>query len=65
MTRAFKPEALVLGLSLVALGVLWTLANLGRVELLSTLRTWWPVTLVVWGMLELAAWLARRSAGRS
>jgi hypothetical protein len=53
MAAAFKPETLVLGLSLVALGLLWTLSNLGRLDLLSTLRTWWPSTLIVWGALEL------------
>jgi hypothetical protein len=46
-------EGLVAGLSLVAVGVLWTLANLGRLDLLATLRTFWPAVLVVWGLLEL------------
>jgi hypothetical protein len=36
-------------------GVLWTLSNLGRIDLLATLRTWWPLALVVWGLVELAA----------
>ena len=31
---AFSPEGVTLGVCLVALGVLWTLSNLGRVELL-------------------------------
>lgn len=65
MTRAFEPETTTLGLALIALGVLWTLANLGRIDLLSTLRTWWPLTLVVWGGLELYNALAARSAGRA
>jgi hypothetical protein len=62
--RPFRPESVALGLILVALGVLWTLANLGLLDLLSTLRTWWPVSLVAWGALELLAAFARRSEGR-
>jgi hypothetical protein len=58
---AFSPEGLTLGACLVALGVLWTLANLGRLELLDSLRTWWPLSLVLWGMLELLELLLRRS----
>lgn len=61
---SFRPETLALGLSLVALGVLWTLANLGALELLATLRTYWPVSLIVWGVLELVAAFARRSERR-
>ena len=53
MAAAFRPERLILGLSLTALGVLGTLANFGRVDLLATLRTWWPLALVLWGVLEL------------
>jgi hypothetical protein len=53
MGLSFRPEAVVFGLCLVAVGLLWTLANLGRLELLPTLRTWWPLSLVVWGALEL------------
>jgi len=65
MAVAFKPETLALGLSLVALGVLWMLSNLGRVDLLATLRVWWPLALIVWGALELAASLGRREGGRN
>ncbi len=50
----FRVEGFVLGVCLLALGVLWTLANLGQLDLLPTLRTWWPTSLVVWGMAELA-----------
>jgi len=50
----FKVEGFVLGVCLLALGVLWTLANLGQLDLLPTLRTWWPVSLVIWGLAELA-----------
>jgi hypothetical protein len=55
MPGRFRPEGLTLGLLLVGLGVLWTLSNLGRIDLLSTLHTWWPLALVVWGLVELAA----------
>jgi hypothetical protein len=54
MAGSFRPEGLVLGLILVAVGILWTLSNLGRIDLLATLRTWWPLALVVWGLVELA-----------
>ena len=67
MTRsAFSPEGVTFGVSLVVLGVLGTLANLGKLELLPLLRTWWPLTLVLWGVLELADLSIRRSSsGRS
>ena len=65
MVRPFRPEALVLGLALVALGVVFMLANAGRIDLLGTLRAWWPATLVVWGALELVAFALNRRAGRS
>jgi hypothetical protein len=57
----FSPEGLTLGVCLVALGVMWTLANLGRLELLPALRTWWPASLVLWGVLELVDLAVRRS----
>ncbi len=63
--RGFSPEGVTLGLCLVALGVLWTLGNLGRVEVLPVLRTWWPLSLALWGVLELADLAIRRSARRS
>jgi hypothetical protein len=64
---AFSPEGVTFGVCLVALGILGTLANLGRIELLPILRTWWPLSLVLWGVLELAdLWTRRRSSqGRS
>ena len=67
MTRsAFSPEGVTFGVSLVVLGVLGTLANLGKLELLPLLRTWWPLTLVLWGVLELAdLWIRRSDSGRS
>ncbi len=63
MSRDFRPEGIAFGLVLVALGVLWTLSNLGRIDMLETLRRWWPTTLVVWGVLELVAVLRRRVEG--
>ncbi|HEX9189352.1 MAG TPA: hypothetical protein VGB87_19900 [Vicinamibacteria bacterium] len=56
---------MTLGVCLVALGVLWTLANLGRIEILPVLRTWWPLSLALWGVLELLDLAVRRSSGRS
>ena len=57
-------EKLVLGLGLVGLGLVWTLGNLGRLDALETLHRWWPLLLVVWGALEVAVSLSRRSAAR-
>jgi hypothetical protein len=53
MARPYKPETLVFGVLLIALGVIWTLANMGAVDMLVTLRRWWPGLLVLWGALEL------------
>jgi hypothetical protein len=55
VARVFSPESFTVGVALVALGALWTAANLGHLEFLSTLRTWWPLSLVVWGGAELAS----------
>lgn len=55
MRRYPSPEALTLGLFLTAIGVLWTLSNLGALEMLPLLRTWWPLSLLTWGVLELVA----------
>ncbi len=63
--RGFSPEGVTLGVCLVALGVLWMFGNLGRVEVLPVLRTWWPLSLALWGALELADLWVRRSARRS
>lgn len=63
---AFSPEGVTFGVCLVALGCLGTLSNLGRIELLPLLRTWWPLSLVLWGVLELVdLWVRRSSQGRS
>jgi hypothetical protein len=50
--------------ALIGLGVLWTLANMGRIDLLPTLRTYWPVVLVVWGGAELVSLSANRGGRR-
>ena len=63
--RAFSPEGLAVGVCLVGVGVLWLFSNLGRLDLLDTLRTWWPVSLIVWGVLDLASFDLGRVAGRS
>jgi hypothetical protein len=67
MPPKLKPEPLVVGVSLIALGALWTLGNLGRLDMLSTVRTWWPSILVIWGLLELydSVFLRARSATES
>jgi cell wall-active antibiotic response 4TMS protein YvqF len=57
-------EKVVLGLGLVALGAVWTLGNLGRLDALETLHRWWPLLLVVWGALEIVVSVSRRSAAR-
>ena len=53
MAPRFSVERFVLGLCLIAIGTLWTLSLLGAVELLPTLRRWWPMALIVWGAAEL------------
>lgn len=63
MAASFSIERIVLGCALLGLGVLWMLANAGRLDLLAALRTWWPSLLVLWGGLELAQALALRSRG--
>ena len=65
MARPFRPELLVFALSLIAVGVAWLLGNAGRIDLLATLRGWWPLTLVLWGVLELVAYFLARDARRS
>jgi len=57
MNGSIKVEGVVVGLCLVALGTLWLLSNLGRLEMFPILRTWWPLALVVWG---LAYWRGSR-----
>ena len=59
-----RPEVLVLGTSLIALGLLGVLADLGRTDFLDTVRTWWPLTLVLWGSLEVWQGVGRRPGRR-
>jgi len=54
-------EGLIVGVALAAIGGLWTLSNFGRLDLLATLRTYWPSLLVLWGGLELYNWGALRA----
>jgi hypothetical protein len=63
MLSSLKVERVVLGVGLVGLGVVFTLANLERIDLLSTLRLAWPSLLVLWGTLEVIVSLARREPG--
>lgn len=64
MAALVRVEGIVLGLALLGLGAVCLLANLGKVDLLTTLRTWWPLTLIVWGGLELFQALSARARGR-
>jgi hypothetical protein len=61
---AFSPEGVTLGLGFIAVGLLWTLSNFGRVDLLLVLRTWWPMLLIVWGAVELVDLGLRRASSR-
>ena len=63
MLSSLRVERIVLGVGLVGLGVIFTLANLERIDLLSTLRLAWPVLLVLWGTLEVIVSFARRESG--
>lgn len=65
MAASPRPESLTLGLLLVAMGALALLANFGKVEFLETVRVWWPLSLLVWGILEVLASLMNRSTRRS
>ena len=65
MPPRFRPETLALGITLVVLGVVALLANLGRIEFLETVHTYWPLALVIWGGLEIATSLSARLTGRS
>ena len=62
--RSFDVEGTVLGLCLVGLGTVLTLGTLGRLDTLSTLRTYWPLALVAWGLLDLLALGLRRARDR-
>jgi hypothetical protein len=48
-----RVENLVFGLCLTTLGVLWILGNVGRIDFLGVVHVWWPLSLIVWGLLEI------------
>ncbi len=50
---------MVFGLIVLALGVLWTLDNLGLVDSGAVLR-WWPALLVVWGFMRMTGFCCRQ-----
>ena len=60
MLSSLKVERIVVGMALIGLGVLLTLANFDRIDLLGALRRFWPSLLIVWGALEVAVSFARR-----
>lgn len=57
MRQPLAVERIVIAFCLIGVGVLWTLANLDRLDLLEALHTWWPASLIFWGLLELYATL--------
>jgi hypothetical protein len=59
----FSPERITFGLLLVAVGTVALLANFGRLDFLDTLQAYWPLSLVVWGGLELFAYARDRAPG--
>jgi LiaI-LiaF-like transmembrane region len=65
MLSSLKVERIVLGVALVGLGVLITLANFERIDLLSALRMSWPALLVLWGALEVIVSFARRQSSEA
>jgi len=65
MPPRFSPERLVVGVGLMALGVVGLLSRLGHLDFLSAVRTWWPAILVFWGLVEIYNTYAARSAGRT
>jgi len=60
----FSPERLALGVAFVGVGVLGVLAQLGRVDFLDELHTWWPASLLVWGLAELFYTFLMRGSSR-
>ncbi len=65
MAARLRPEGLTLGLMLVGLGTLALLSNFGKLDFLETVRAWWPLSLLLWGLLEVAHSLMSRSERRS
>ena len=65
MPTRFNPQSFTIGFCLLGLGVVWTLGTLGHVDAWSLLRTWWPTSLVVWGIAEIVATIQSRLHRRS
>ena len=59
-SRSRLTARLLVGLAMLALGVLWTMDNLGLTDA-SEITRWWPVLLVVFGVAKILGWGARRS----
>lgn len=53
MGARFSPEGLALGVTLLALGIVGTLSTFGVIEALPLVRRYWPLSLVIWGLLEI------------
>ncbi len=51
--RSWNTEPLVLGISVTAVGLVATLGNLGLLDTLATLHRLWPLSLLLWGALDL------------
>jgi hypothetical protein len=61
MGPRFSPERVVMGVSLVALGVVGMMARSGSLDFLTVVHTWWPSSLVLWGVAELYNTFAERA----
>jgi hypothetical protein len=64
MRPRFEPDKLAIGAGLVALGTVGLLSRIGWLDFLTTVHTWWPAILVVWGFAELYATFAERETRR-
>ncbi len=53
MTTRRAPRSALSGVLLIAVGVLFLLAQLGRIELGDAIRTYWPLMLVGLGLVQL------------
>jgi hypothetical protein len=63
MAPRLRVEPMVVGLCLTGVGVLWILGNLGRLDFLTALHRWWPLSLLAWGVLELlVSWAGHGSS---
>lgn len=55
MSRPIDVERAVVGASLLSVGLLWLGASLLAFDALAVARTWWPLLLILWGVLDLAS----------